>query len=69
LTNDSGFLTSIPSTYVTESELTAKGYALKTDIPSVPTKTSQLTNDSGFLKSIPSEYITESELNSKGYLT
>lgn len=56
LTNDSGFLTAIPSEYVTESELNAKGYltqhqdlstyAKKAD---VPTKTSQLTNDSGFL--------------------
>ncbi len=45
------------------------GYALKTDIPTVPTKTSQLTNDSGFITSIPSEYVTESELNAKGYLT
>ena len=44
-------------------------YALKTDIPTVPTKTSQLTNDSGFIKSIPSEYVTETELNAKGYLT
>ena len=43
LTNDSGFLTSIPSEYVTESELNAKGYltehqdlsdyALKSEIP------------------------------------
>ena len=44
-------------------------YALKTDIPTVPTKTSQLTNDSGFIKSIPSEYVTETELTAKGYLT
>lgn len=45
LTNDSGFITSIPSEYVTDSELNAKGYltehqdlsgyALKTEIPSV----------------------------------
>ena len=33
------------------------------DIPSVPTKTSQLINDSGFITTIPSEYITESELD------
>lgn len=149
LTNDSGFLTSIPSEYITETELDNKGYltehqdisgkadksyvdtelakksdkththsyndlsdkpvipsidglatkkeltdglatksdtghthdqyltehqdlsdyALKTELPSVPTKTSQLTNDSGFITSIPSEYITETELNAKGYLT
>lgn len=33
LTNNSGFLTSIPSEYVTESELTAKNYATKSEIP------------------------------------
>ena len=145
LTNDSGFITSVPSEYITESELDAKGYltehqditgkadktyvdtelakkanvshthsyndltdkpvipsvdnlatkeeltnglatkanvshthdqyltehqdlsdyALKTEIPTVPTKTSQLTNDSGFINSIPSEYITETELNNE----
>lgn len=30
------YLTEIPSEYVTEDELSAKGYAVKTDIPSVP---------------------------------
>lgn len=29
LTNDSGFLTSVPSEYITETELTNKGYAVK----------------------------------------
>lgn len=77
--NAKGYLTSVPSEYVTETELEDKGYltehqdlsnyALKTEIPSVPTKTSQLTNDSGYLTSVPSEYITETELNEKGYLT
>ena len=146
LTNDSGFITSVPSEYITESELDAKGYltehqdingkadktyvdtelakkanvshthsyndltdkptipsvdnlatkeeltnglatkadvshthdeyltsqdlsdyALKTEIPNVPTKTSQLTNDSGYLTSIPSEYVTETELNTGLY--
>ena len=52
--------------YLTEQELS--DYALKTEIPTVPTKTSQLTNDSGFINSIPSEYITETELSAKGYL-
>lgn len=33
LTNNSGFLTSIPSEYVTETELTAKNYATKSEIP------------------------------------
>ena len=44
-------------------------YALKTDIPIVPTKVSDLTNDSGYLTSVPSEYITETELEAKGFLT
>lgn len=79
LANDSNYLTAIPSEYVTESELNAKGYltehqsltdyAKKSDIPTVPTKTSQLTNDSNFLTSVPSEYVTETELDNKGYLT
>lgn len=61
------YIKSIPSEYITESELNAKGYltehqdlskyALKTDIPT------------DYIKSIPSEYVTETELNNKGYLT
>ena len=45
LTNDAGYLTSVPEEYITETELNAKGYltehqdlsdyALKTDVPSV----------------------------------
>ena len=91
LTNDSGFITSVPSEYITETELDAKGYltshqdisnlALKSeipdvssfitseDLPTVPTKVSDLENDSNFITSIPEEYITETELNAKGYLT
>ena len=76
LTNDSGYITEVPSEYVTETELESKGYLTehqdisgKADKSEIPTKTSQLTNNSGFLTSIPSEYITESELNAKGYLT
>lgn len=78
LTNDSGFITSIPDEYVTNTEMTAyaqpKGdYALKselfsksyndlTDKPTIPTKTSELTNDSGFITEIPAEYITQAEM-------
>ena len=76
LTNDSNFITSIPSEYITETELNAKGYLTehqdisgKADKSEIPTKVSDLTNDSGFITSIPSEYVTETELNSKGYLT
>ena len=73
LSNDAGYLTSIPNEYVTETELNAKGYltehqdlssyAKKTDIPTIPTKVSQLSNDVGYLTSVPSQYITETELN------
>ena len=78
LTNDSGFITSIPEEYVTNTEMTGyaqpKGdYALKselfsksyndlTDKPTIPTKTSELTNDSGFITEIPAEYITQAEM-------
>ena len=56
--NNQGFLTTVPSQYVTEDELSAKGYinansldpyAKKTDIPEVPTKVSELENDKGYL--------------------
>ena len=75
LTNDSSFLTSVPSEYITETELTAKSYATKTELnnyalkSSIPTKISQLDNDLGFLTNVPSEYVTESELTVKNYAT
>lgn len=48
LTNDSGFLTSIPDEYITTTELnsTLSVYAKTSDVPS---KTSDLNNDSGFI--------------------
>lgn len=74
-----GFIKEIPAEYVTDSELEAKGYltehqdlseyAKKNDIPSVPTKVSELVNDKNYLTAVPSEYITETELNAKNYLT
>ena len=85
------YLTKVPDEYVTETELTAKGYltehqdisnlALRSeipdvssfitsdDLPTVPTKVSDLENDKNYISSIPSEYVTETELNAKGYLT
>ena len=54
--------------YLTEHQ-DLSDYALKTELPTVPTKVSELTNDSGYLTAIPSEYITETELDAKGYLT
>ena len=44
--------------YLTEHQ-DLSDYALKTELPTVPTKVSELANDSGFINSIPSEYITE----------
>ena len=54
--------------YLTEHQ-DLSDYALKTELPTVPTKVSELANDSGFIKSIPSEYITETELSAKSYAT
>ena len=62
LSNDSKFLTSIPSEYVTDSELTAKGYQTAVQVNSI-------VDGKGFLKSVPAEYVTETELNGKGYQT
>lgn len=78
LTNDSGFITSVPDEYVTDTEMAEyaqpKGdYALKselfsksyndlTDKPTIPSNTSQLTNDSGFITAIPDEYVTNTEM-------
>ena len=63
LTNDLGYLTSVPTEYITSSELNSKlsSYA-KTN--AIPTVASDLINDMGYLTSIPSNYITESELSS-----
>lgn len=66
LTNDSGFIDSIPSEYITETELAAKGFL--TAIPSEYITESEL-NAKNYLTSVPGEYITETELNAKGYLT
>ena len=58
---------------------TLTSYAKKTDIPSVPTKLSELTNDSGFIttytetdpvwNSEKSNYYTKTEIDNKNYLT
>lgn len=72
LTNDSGFITEIPSEYITEDELNAKGYLTehqdisnKADRSEIPTRTSQLENNSGFITEVPAEYITETELSTE----
>ena len=51
-------LQSIPSEYVTESELESKGYL--TSVPSEYITATQLQNK-GYLTGVPSEYVTESE--------
>ena len=66
LENDTGYLTDVPSEYITESELDSKGYL--TSIPAEYITEDEL-NQKGYLTSIPSEYITETELDQKGYLT
>ena len=63
--------------YVKTEALTA--YAKKTDIPTVPTKLSELTNDSGFITTYTEtdpvwtsekvNYYTKDEINEKNYLT
>lgn len=74
----SEFIAAIPAEYITESELSSKGYltehqdlsayAKKSELPTVPTATSQLTNDSGFItiNDVPnpdlSEYAKKTEL-------
>ena len=41
-TNDSGFITSIPSEYITETELTSKGYATAVTYEEVKTAVNQI---------------------------
>ena len=48
LTNDSGYITNIPDEYITETELTAKGYATTSQLPTVPTNVSEFTNDANY---------------------
>ena len=58
LTNDSGFLTSVPSEYVTETELNAKGYQNSTQVNSAITSKGYQTASQ-----------VESAITSKGYIT
>lgn len=50
LTNDSGYINSIPSEYVTETEMQT-ALAGKADTADIPTAVSELTNDSGYITS------------------
>jgi hypothetical protein len=69
-------LQSVPSEYITETELNSKNYATASQLSSKQDKINDLdTIRSGAakgataLQSVPAEYITETELNAKGYLT
>ena len=69
LTNDSGFLTDIPSEYITESELEEQNYAHKYDLPY---SVGQLLNDRGYLTEadlVYKKYINETALEAKNYAT
>ena len=61
LQNDNGYLTAVPSTYVTEEELAAEllqksdidhihKYEELTDVPSIPSKVSELENDNNYVQ-------------------
>lgn len=54
LQNDSGYISEIPSEYITETELLQKNYAKKENIP---THTSDLQNDSGFITEEDIDYV------------
>lgn len=69
-------LQSVPSEYVTETELQAKGYATLRQVNAKQDKIDDLdairsgaSKGTTALQSVPSEYVTESELQSKGYAT
>ena len=69
-------LQSIPSEYVTESELNSKGYATTSQVNAKQdsiTDLGEIRRGAGLgataLQSVPSEYITEAELNAKNYAT
>lgn len=61
-----GFLSFIPSEYVTESELANKRFL--TSVPAEYVTETELDNR-GYLTSVPDEYITETDLDNMGYLT
>lgn len=62
--DNKGFLTEVPSEYITETELTAKKYL--TAVPSEYVTETELSAKK-YLTTIPSEYVTETELTAKGY--
>ena len=66
------YLTSVPSEYITETELNSKGYLTEhQNINHLATKEDVYNglNSKSDVDHTHSEYITDDELNSKGYLT
>lgn len=73
-----GYLTEVPSQYVTETEMESaiSGKADTSAIPSLEGyATETWVNDQGFIKEVPSQYVTESEMsgyvqeNTSGFIT
>ena len=48
---------------------THSNYVTKSELPTVPTKVSQLTNDANYISNIPSYYITDTDLAEYNYVT
>lgn len=73
LTNDSGFLTSVPSEYITETELNAKGYQNATQVNNTITAKGYQTSAQVESAITSKGYQTASQVNtaitSKGYIT
>ena len=75
LTNDSGYITTIPDEYITETELNAKRYATTSQIPTVPTNVSAFTNDANYASEtfvtnkIAEAALSGGEVDLSGYVT
>lgn len=63
LTNDKGYLTAVPSEYVTESELSAKGYATTSQIPT------SLPANGGNADTVDGYHIRTGTSGAAGYIT
>lgn len=60
---DKGYLTTIPTEYVTENELSNKEYATETYVSEKITDVQEWIEQQGYLTSIPDDVVTEDELN------
>ena len=71
-----GYLTEIPSEYLTENELEGRGYATTTQVDAKQDIISDLnairlgaTAGATALQAVPAEYVTDDELTNKGFAT